>query len=126
MDAMNLPEGARILPHEEWDRLAYTDLGPVVRTMNPDTTTVVVMEQLGKIVGCWAVFPTLMCHGLWLHPDHRHTRTGWRLWRALREVIKSRGETTVVTTACTKDVRELLAHVGAVSTGEEFVLRVVD
>lgn len=59
---------SRILPREEWARLHETDLGD--QDLSPETC-VVVVEQDGQVIGCWAVVTCLHAEGLWIAPAHR-------------------------------------------------------
>ena len=112
----------RVLPPDEWPKLAGTDLAAMTGTLREALASVVVVERDGVIVGCWALVPALTVHGLWIHPDQRKSRAGWVLWQAMKDLVRSRGCRAVLTTAQSPDVRELLTHVGATPIGEEYVL----
>ncbi len=106
---------ARILPPEEWPRLAGTE----AETIWPQLTSaarVVVVEQDGQIIGCHLLQPVLHAECLWVHPDHRgRSSVARRLWRAVQQAVRDEfGVTWFATDACSDDVRALLAHVGAV------------
>jgi hypothetical protein len=52
----------RLLPREEWARLAGTELETVYPVL-PQGSHVIVIEDDGRIVGCWAVYPQWHVHG---------------------------------------------------------------
>lgn len=76
----------RVLPPEEWPRLQGTELETVWPTLPQDEARIVVVEDAGQIIGCWAAFRAVHVEGVWIHPDHRG-KVGVRLWRAMRRVI---------------------------------------
>lgn len=114
----------RLLPWEEWPRLAGTELETVWPHLEPEKASVVVVEDGDRIVGCWAVWAVVHVEGLWVHPDYRQKPSvGRRLWRAMRRAVADRGSSAVVTAACSEAVRDLLATARAtVVPGEFFVL----
>jgi hypothetical protein len=106
----------RLLPPAEWSRLAGTELEQVYPLLDPMSAKVLVVEQAGIIVACWALIPYLHVEGMWLHPMHRRTRTGLRIWQelwaAMRSLVHVLGERVVLTAACTDDVRSLINRLG--------------
>jgi len=114
---------ARLLPREEWAKLHGTELDAAVPYL-PEPTHVVVVEQDGQIVGCWALMSYLHVEGLYIAPEHRKRgRVGWRLWQAMRDLVRSQGASVVLTAALSDEVRTLLAHVGATKLpGDHYVL----
>lgn len=61
----------RVLPPEDWHRLAGTSLDATWRALDPEQTLVIVVEQHGDILGCWAALTTVHVEGLWIRPDLR-------------------------------------------------------
>ena len=106
---------SRLLPIEEWPKLAATEARTVWSSF-PEQTRVVVVEDAGQIVGCHVLVAVLHAECLWIHPAHRgKTSVARRLWAAVkREARETFGASWLMTGALTDDVRELLEHVGAV------------
>lgn len=113
----------RVLPHEEWGRLAHTPLGAVVASLNPATTAVVVVEDTdGAIVACWAALTVVHAEGAWIaEPYRRRVSVTLRLWRAMRRIVAATGATRVVTGANSDEVRDLLGD-RCVPLPQEYVL----
>ena len=61
----------RVLPPEEWEKLAGTELDAARPFLNPAETLVLVVEEDGQIVGSWAAMRHVHLEGVWVHPDHR-------------------------------------------------------
>lgn len=105
---------ARVLPVEEWPRLEGTEAETVWPHLDPARTTVVVVEHDGVIVGCHVLMNVLHAECLWIHPEHRgKAGVARRLWTTVQRTAKALGARTVITGACSDDIRALLAHVGA-------------
>lgn len=103
---------ARVLPCEEWHRLARTELASVAR--DAPGAEVVVVERDGAIVGCWALLLAWHVEGLWIAPaDRGHASVARRLWRAMRALVATREASHVFTVADSKAVLALLDRVGA-------------
>lgn len=115
---------ARELPYNEWHRLAGTEAEQVWPTLNQGVSTVVVVEDEGRIVGCHILMYLLHAECLWIHPDHRgRSSVARRLWSAVQRLATAAGATTLITAACDERVRGLLAHVGAVELpGRHYVV----
>jgi hypothetical protein len=101
----------RILPVEEWPRLAGTDLFTVLPYLPASETTIIVVEDDdGTIVGCWATFRVHHAEGVWVAPAYRHkVSVARRLWRRMRQVILERGAESMVTAAMAPEIDALLA-----------------
>ena len=105
---------SRVLPPEEWSRLAETELGPVLSMLRPESATVFVVEDGDEIVGCWSVISIAHVEGLWVAPSHRKRgRVLVKLWAMLCDVLAARGLTSVLTAAANEDVVRLLESRGA-------------
>lgn len=113
----------RILPAEEWSRVAHTELGPALAALPHVATTVFVAEQGEEIVGCWALVTFAHVEGLWIAPSHRKRgRVLLRLWDRLRAIAGERGLGAVFTGAATNDVQRLLEARGASMMPPMYVL----
>ncbi len=115
----------RILPRDEYARLAGTELDAVWAHL-PDATRVVVVERDGAIVGCHALLPCWHVEGLWIAPGARgRGGVARRLWRAVQDEARAIGVSAVLTAATDDRVRGLLAHVGATKVpGEAYLVPV--
>lgn len=115
----------RILPPEEWSSLAGTELERVAtEVMNRDGVSVIVVEDEGEIIGCWALMTVAHVEGLWIAPTHRRRGGVFRkLWRAMCQLTLDRGIGSVFTHGATADMRTWIqAFGGERMTGEGFVL----
>lgn len=61
----------RILPHNEWERLAHTPLAPALHDLDPNKVHILVAEDGDLIVGCWAMSWQLHAECLWIDPVKR-------------------------------------------------------
>lgn len=106
---------AHILDRSEWHRLAETGLPlDVWSQLDPIACQIIVVEQDGIIVRCWATMAIRHVEGFWCRPDHR-ARPGTlrKLFLSMRELLTHLGSTVVVTQAETPDVVKLLESAGA-------------
>lgn len=105
----------RLLPRAEWsDRLIGTDLAAAV-TYLPADAQVLIVEDAGQILGCWAAMSYVHLEGLWIHPDHRgKASVGRRLLSGMRHVARALGVGVVLTAATDDRVRDLIRQVGGV------------
>jgi len=105
----------RMLPPEEWPRLAGTEAETVWPRLDPARAQVLVVEASGTIIGCWVLLSVVHAECLWIAPTHRkHTAVARRLWSAMRRAAQTMGVSVVATAAVSDEVRRLLDHVGAV------------
>lgn len=115
----------RLLPPEEWPRLAGTELETVWPHLSGASAQVIVVEdELGNICACWCAFTSVHVEGLWIAPAHRlRASVARRLWQAMRRHVFSLGSGAVMTAALSDDVRELLETAGATKLpGDHYVL----
>lgn len=104
----------RLLPRDEWSKLAGTELETAWPHL-PETAQVVVVEDAGAIVGCWALFQQVHVEGVWIAPAHRgKASVARRLLAGMRRTAQAMGARTVATGALTDDVRQLLDRLHAV------------
>jgi hypothetical protein len=115
----------RILPPEEWPRLAGTEAEAVWPHLDPNLTMVLVVEHEGAIVGTWVLVRVLHAECLWIAPAHRQrTSVARHLWGCLRAIARRLGVPAVVTAAVNDDTRRLLDHVNAERLpGDHYVMR---
>lgn len=113
----------RILPAEEWDKLDG-ELAQVRNHLDSTRTAVVVVEDGGQVVGCWALFQALHAEGVWIAPGRRgRAGVARHLMRATLQAARQLGSKTIITGARTPEVERLLTkHLGAVPVpGQQFV-----
>jgi N-acetylglutamate synthase-like GNAT family acetyltransferase len=102
----------RLLPRDEWPKLAGTELETVV-TILPDSAAVIVVEDAGVIVGCWSLLPVYHAEGIWIRPDYRRQGgVALRLLRGLRTVAKRYGARAVCTASMDTTVSTLIERIG--------------
>jgi len=113
----------RILPREEWAKLAGTEAGEAWPAF-PDGSAVIVVERGGEILGCHALLPYWHVECLWIAPGARGRGGVARaLWGAVQRTVRAMGISAVLTTAIDDRVRRLLGHVGASKLpGESYVI----
>lgn len=75
----------RVLPPEEWHRLAGTEVESLVPGLTPENAQVVVVDAGGEIVGTWAVLRIVHVECLWIAPAHQ--RKGSVARRLIRGVV---------------------------------------
>jgi hypothetical protein len=110
----------RVLPPAEWPGLVGTELEVVWPHMRPQDS-VVVVEDRGDIVGCWALLTVKHVEGLWIAPAHRgRSSVGRRLLAGMGALVGP--STPVFTAALTDDVRQLLSRIGTRLPGDHYVL----
>jgi hypothetical protein len=116
---------ARVLPREEWPRLAGTEAGAAWPSF-PAGARPVVVERDGVIVACHVLIPYWHVECLWIAPEARGLASvARRLWNYVRYEARLLGASSVLTAACDDRVRGLLAHVGATKLpGDHYVVPV--
>lgn len=114
----------RLLPRDEWYRLANTELESMTPYLPPDADVLVVEGDTGDIVACWALYSQPHVEGVWVAPAHRGRGGAARcLLRGMRDLLHARGAKAAITGAVSDDVRRLLEGLGATRLpGELYVL----
>jgi ribosomal protein S18 acetylase RimI-like enzyme len=114
----------RLLPREEWARLAGTELEAVYPVL-PVGANVVVVEDDDRIVGCWAVFPIVHVEGVWIAPEYRgNPRVARRLVGGMKNTARAMGAQAVVTGAMTPEVATLAEKLGGIELpGRHFTVK---
>lgn len=125
-------EYERILPREEWHRLAHTDIQAVRQYVNPDDMEVCVVENaLGDIIACWAVIRIVHLEGVWIHPDYRFRPSIARKLLKSTLAMARRWSPRWIMSAARKDddhtKRLLVKHLGAIAVDmDPYVLSLDD
>lgn len=105
---------SRLLPPEEWPRLAGTLLERSWPQFDPAMTRVVVVEDGEAIVGCVAMFPVWHVEGAWISPAYRtHVAVLRRGLRALRHLLTGLGVREVLAMATSGGGRRLCERFGS-------------
>ena len=114
----------RVLPVEEWHRLAGTELETLAPLLSPETTWIVVVEREGVIVACWAVTQMVHLEGIWIHPAHRTSPSiGRALLRGAWAQVRALGARWAITGATSDEVRALIGKMGGTRLpGEAYIL----
>lgn len=117
---------SRILPPEEWPRLAGTEAEAVWPTLDPEHARVVVVEDEGEIVATWTVMRIVHVECLWVKPSHRGVfGVTKRLLRGMRDAASAWGARNVVTGSASAHVTDLIRRFGGMPMPcESFVLPV--
>lgn len=103
----------RILPPDEWPKLAGTELGQAAPYFDPERATIIVVEDGSTIVGCWALLSMWHVEGVWIHPEHRKAgAVARRLMRGMTKQAKDQGARVVITAALSDEVVGLIGHLG--------------
>lgn len=104
----------RILPPEEWPtKLRGTALDG--HRLSPEHAVILVVEdQDGQVVACWAAFDAVHVEGLWIKAEHRGKAIVSRtLLKAMLDELHEKAVGEVMTNADTPEIETLLRHVGA-------------
>ncbi len=114
----------RELPPAEWARLAGTELETVWRGLPPsDARIVVVEDESGAIVGCWAALRVLHVEGVWIAPKHRgRAAVARRLWSGMGRALESFGAGGAWTAALAPALAALLGKRAVRVAGEHYLL----
>lgn len=103
---------ARRLPPEEWEaKLVGTPLHH--QPLDPEHTLIMVVEEDGQVVACWAALTCVHLEGLWSAPEGRGGAGRARaLLEAMAGELTKVGVAEAITTAIDPKVEGLIAHVG--------------
>ena len=115
---------SRILPPDEWEKLAGTEAEALWPHLDPDNSRVLVVEDGDRIVATWTALRVVHLECVWIDPEYRGAfGVVKRLLRGVREIAKGWGARTVVTSAMTDQVRALAKSLhGTPLPGEHYVM----
>lgn len=100
---------ARLLPPQEWGRLA----DPALAGLVPGSATIIVVEVDGQIVAHWAAMQVVHVEGLWMDPDYAgHAGVGRALLSAMVEQLRALQVREALTQAGTPEVEALCEKAG--------------
>jgi hypothetical protein len=104
---------ARVLPVDEWPKVAGTEIGLALGAL-PAGSQILVVEDGDTVVGAWGLLPYYHVEGLWIAPGSRKRgAVGRRLLTGMRRLAQTVGAKIVWTGALSPDVAALLEHYGA-------------
>lgn len=118
---------SRILPRDEWPKLAGTELETALEVLQHEEAHIIVVEDGDRIVGCWAAVRYVHLEGVWVHPDYR--RRGSVIRRLLvggKSLVMALGARVFWTAAMTPEIEDIVTRIGGVPLPEakHFVVRV--
>lgn len=118
----------RILPVEEWPKLADTEAADIWAHLDSAKTRVLVEEEDGIIIACQVLTFVLHAECFWVHPAYRgRHRIARNLWAGAQNVARSLGAATIATAACDDRLARVLERMKAIELpGQHFVLAVKD
>lgn len=106
----------RLLPADEWPKLAGTLLDPAWRAFDPVQARVLVVEEGSRIVGCAALFPAWHAEGAWIAPEYRgRLSVGRRLWVGMRRLWADLRIAEVLCMSTSAEGRKLCMGLGTVT-----------
>lgn len=79
---------ARILPREEWSKLAVTGLHSLLPDFREEDCKPIVIEENGEIVGTITVLRTVHLESIWIRPGSRAGVTRSLIREAIKEARK--------------------------------------
>lgn len=113
----------RELPSAEWPKLAGTELEAVWPILTPEAKVIVVEDEAGAIVGCWALMQFWHAEGVWIAPAYqKRTSVARRLWLGMRGLAAQAGVARVITAAADDQIVALLDKHGIKLPAQEYVL----
>jgi hypothetical protein len=113
----------RELPPAEWPKLAGTELEQVWPVLTPEAKVIVVEDDDGAIVGCWALMQFWHAEGVWIAPAYqKRTSVARRLWMGMRGLAAKAGVVRVITAAADAPMVALLDKHGTKLPAQEYVL----
>lgn len=99
----------RILPPEEWGKVAHLAIGDALPHLDPRWTSIAVVEdEQGQIIGCWAAVLMVHAEGVWIDPAHRKSSVALRLWRRMKAIVSDLGRSSVLTGCDSPEIAALL------------------
>jgi hypothetical protein len=110
----------RLLPPEEYQRLVGTEAEAVCHDL-PLDAKVVVVEDAGRIVGCWTLLPIWHGEWAWIHPDYRKNGAVMRrLWGGLHGLARFLGVKRVWCGSNDDRIGHILTKRGAVKLSNTY------
>ncbi len=99
----------RELEKSEYARLAQVSEGCIP---NPETSSVIIAEQDGKIVGRMFLVCMPYIEGTWISPDARNGTCGMRLLHGMEAKVRSLGVKMLLAYAPDAHIEDYLSRIG--------------
>jgi len=111
----------RILPSDEWPKLAGLDIAELLPHLPADSATVIVVEDdAGKIVETWSMLQVTHLEGFWVDPEHAKKAGVVRaLIRTAMEFAGSLGLKWMSTGANTESIATYIRRLGGLKVPAE-------
>lgn len=106
----------RILPVDEWDKLAGHPVLGGYPLPEAGAATFIVVEEGPDIIGVQAIVQVLHLEPIWIAPEHRGGLVAGRLWRLLKQTLANRGVRVAFAFADRDDIRDYLGRLGLTPT----------
>lgn len=117
---------ARILPREEWPKLAVTGIHPMETTLRPEDVQMIVVEDGDRIVASMGTFRVTHFESLWIDPEYRgNAGLGRRLIRAGFSAAKKWTDKWVWGASDTPHMNDVIGRIGGVKLPiESFMIQI--
>lgn len=116
----------RVLPVQEWHRLAETPQLGALKELPAGTRVLVVENDHGDIIATAAAFWAWHVEGAWIHPDHQgKSAAGRHLVRGVQELARESGASGFIAAADTDAMTTMLERGGAVRLPASYAMRVI-
>lgn len=103
----------RVLPPDEWPRLAHIGHFAAVAPPSPDHTVILVIEKDGQILATWGAMDVVHLEGLWVDPAYRdHPALARKLLAGMEDLLREHNISTVFTIGVTLDVLAMAHRLG--------------
>lgn len=115
---------SRILPPEEWPRLAGTEAETLWPRLLRSDAQIMVVEDGHTIIATWIAIRVVHAECLWIAPSHRgRFGVAMRLLRGMARAAGEWGATSVWTGSLTEQVTQLIHRLGGSEVpGKAFLL----
>ncbi len=103
----------RILPPDEWPRLAGTEAEALIGHLDPAHAAVLVVERGGEIVGTWVALQTLHAECVWVSTAVGNpVGVARKLIDGMFDIARASGLRSIYTSAMTDEVRGMIERLG--------------
>lgn len=113
----------RVLPPDEWPRLAGTEAEHLWPSLDDQNARVLVVEDDGAIVGVWVALRVVHAECVWVAPRYRGSYgVVKRLLVGMRNLADIWRTRSVVTAAVNDDVRQIIDRLGGEPLPTHYVI----
>ena len=111
MEKLHTSFSTRLLPPEEWHKLAGTEPGKIIHVINKESSNIMVVEKDDTIVGSWSLIPYYHAECVWIREDFRNSAVvARRLITGMEQMANALGISSVITASTNKRVDRLIRH----------------